>query len=176
MRKIRSDLDQNLLQTPRLDLLPLRADQLQTLLENPSVLEEINIDESMVDDNVIRALGMKLEKMKMLPVVNHLWQTYWLIIIRDKNIGAGLAGFKYSPDDDGLTEIGYGIAPAYQNQGYMSEAVRSLVDWAFAHKNCIGVTAFAVTNPASNSLLEKLGAEIVDQDGKQTSWLIKRRS
>ncbi len=66
--------------------------------------------------------------------------------------------------------MGYGIDPAYQNQGYMTEAVKALVDWAFQYPFCKTVTATEVKNPASRRLLEKLGARFVAEDGTSTSW------
>jgi ribosomal-protein-alanine N-acetyltransferase len=38
-------------------------------------------------------------------------------------------------------EIGYGIDPAYRNRGYMTEAVRGLIDWAFRDPRCRSITA-----------------------------------
>ena len=86
----------------------------------------------------------------------------------------GFVGFKGYPNEQGATEIGYGIAAAYQNKGYMSEAVRALIDWAFSHPFCRAITATEVYNPASRRLLEKLGAELVEHDAKSTSWKISR--
>ena len=115
----------------------------------------LRFDEKVIDVNVTRAIGMKLEKMKSLPAEEHIWQTYWFIIIREEDIGAGLAGFKSPPNDEGLTEIGYGISPKFQNKGYMTEAVQALVNWAFENPLCLGVTATTVKNPASQSFAGK---------------------
>jgi RimJ/RimL family protein N-acetyltransferase len=52
----------------------------------------------------------------------------------------------------------------------MSETVKALVDWALEHPVCNRVTATAVENPASRRLLEKLGAHLVAEDDKSTSW------
>jgi ribosomal-protein-alanine N-acetyltransferase len=93
-----------------------------------------------------------------------------LVIISGEEVGAGLAGFKGIPDAAGVTEIGYGIAPSYQNKGYMSEAIRALVDWALSQPTCKAVTATTVENPASRRLLEKLGARLVTEDAASTSW------
>lgn len=178
MKKPCSAIALGWLQTPRLDILALTIEQLKMLLEDASALQkelDLLIDESVIDKNVIRAIGMKLEKMEELPAEEHLWQTYWLIIIREKKIGAGLAGFKSRPNDAGLTEIGYGISPSFQKKGYMTEAVQVLVDWAFENPHCQGVTASTVINPASNRLLEKLGAEILKEDENSTSWVIKKK-
>jgi ribosomal-protein-alanine N-acetyltransferase len=77
---------------------------------------------------------------------------------------------KNYPDENGSTEIGYGIDPAYQNKGYTSEAVQALVDWAPGNTICNRVTATEVENPASRRLLKKLGAHLTGEDDTSTSW------
>ena len=104
----------------------------------------------------------------------HPWQTYWLVEVTADSFGAGLAGFKGYPDKSGSSEIGYGIDPAYQNQGYMSEAVQALVTWALQHPYCKRVTATTVENPASRRLLEKLGARLLSEEPCSTSWEFTR--
>lgn len=163
--------------TPRLDLIPLSATQLKWTLGSPEVFEHelgIHFDTAIIDENVIRAIGMKLEKIAKLPVEKHIWQTYWMIVERDAQVGIGLAGFKSPPDDDGLSEVGYGIAPAWQNRGYMSEALRGLLDWAFEQPDCLGITATAVINPASRRLLEKLGATLLCDKDKESAWVFTK--
>ncbi len=165
--------------TPRLDLIPLSIQQLKWTLALPETLERdlgIRFDTSIIDENVIRAIGMKLKKMAKLPVEKHIWQTYWLIIERDAQVGIGLVGFKSPPDDAGLSEIGYGIAPAWQNHGYMSEALRGLLDWAFEQPDCFGITATTVINPASNRVLSKLGATLLEANENERSWVFRKES
>ena len=127
-----------------------------------------------ITERVQRAIRMKVEKMRKVDEFQHVWFTYWLIIVREENISAGMLGFKGYPDAEGSTEIGYGIDPAYQNKGYMSEAVQALIGWAFAHPFCKTITATEVENPASKRLLEKLGAVQVDDNDKSTSWEIRK--
>jgi RimJ/RimL family protein N-acetyltransferase len=158
-------------------LLALSRSQLALCLNDLPALERelsLPIARDVIDENVVRALTMKLKKMESADVSRHEWFTYWLIVIREENIGAGFVGFKGYPNKEGSTEIGYGIAAAYQNKGYMSEAVRALIDWAFLHPFCKTITATEVQNPASRRLLEKLGAELVEQEGNSTSWKISR--
>ena len=167
----------NIRHTPRLDLIPLSRQQLEWTLDTPEALEQnlgIKFDSAIIDENVIRAIGMKLAKLVKLPPEQHVWQTYWLIVERDAQVGIGLAGFKSLPDDEGLSEVGYGIAPAWHNRGYMSEALRGLLDWAFEQPDCLGITATAVINPASRRLLEKLGATLVDEDENESSWIFRK--
>ena len=44
----------------------------------------------------------------------------------------GSAGYKGPPSPDGTVEVGYGIVRDHQRQGYASEAVRALLEHAFA--------------------------------------------
>jgi RimJ/RimL family protein N-acetyltransferase len=124
-------------------------------------------------DRVQRAFGMKIDKMRKADISQHDWFTYWLIVIKDENVGAGMLGFKGFPNEIGSTEIGYGIDEAYQGKGYMREAVQALTDWAFSHPFCKVVTASEVENPASRRLLERLGAQLVAETAHSTSWEIR---
>jgi RimJ/RimL family protein N-acetyltransferase len=161
------------LQTPRLLLAPLTYSQLQLCLTELPALEAdlgLSISRDVFTRRVQRAIRMKLKKMARTEENHHPWQTYWLMVISLDNFGAGLAGFKNYPDENGSTEIGYGIDPAYQNKGYTSEAVRALVDWALGNPICNRVTATEVENPASRRLLDKLGAHLIAEDDTSTSW------
>ena len=165
------------LRTSRLLLIPLTLSQLQLYLTNLPALEaelDLSISRDVLTERVKGAIRKKIEKMIRMDEAHYPWQTYWLIIVSADKFGAGLAGFKGVPDATGSTEIGYGIDPNYQNQGYMSEAVKALVDWALGHSFCNTVTATAVENPASRRLLEKLGAQLVEENKESSSWRIDR--
>jgi predicted acetyltransferase len=165
------------LTSPRLELISLDLYQLQSLLQNVDALEKslgLPVRRAVIDANVRRALGMKIGKMQKADPAAHDWFTYWLIVIREERTGVGLIGFKGAPDETGSAEIGYGIDPAYRNQGYMTEAIRSLAGWAFSHPACRVVTATTVTNPASNRVLEKAGAQLVETTPEHRSWKIVR--
>lgn len=165
------------LQTQRLHIIPLTLSQLQLCLNDLPALEAelgLPISRDVHTERVQAAIHKKIEKMTGMAEAHHPWQTYWLIAISENNFGAGLAGFKGYPDENGSSEIGYGIDPIYQNKGYMSEAVQALVNWALQNPFCMRVTATAVENPASRRLLEKLGARLVADDGKSTSWEFTR--
>lgn len=45
------------------------------------------------------------------------------------------------PVKDHAVEIGYGISPEYGGNGYMTEAVQAMMQWAFRQKNVIFVEA-----------------------------------
>ena len=92
------------IQTQRLKLIPLSLEQLQLLSTDLHQLEDelgFAIDEDNTNETVLRAINIKLSKMTHLNPAQHPWLTYWLIVIADKSLGAGLAGFKGTPNENG---------------------------------------------------------------------------
>jgi ribosomal-protein-alanine N-acetyltransferase len=56
--------------------------------------------------------------------------------------------------------IGYGAAPAYWGKGYVPEATRAIIDWAFQQPSIYRVYATTdVENIASRRVLEKVGMQ-----------------
>jgi ribosomal-protein-alanine N-acetyltransferase len=49
---------------------------------------------------------------------------------RDARTVVGLIGFHGPPDEGGRAEVGYEVFAPYRRQGYASEAVVGLLDWA----------------------------------------------
>jgi GrpB-like predicted nucleotidyltransferase (UPF0157 family)/RimJ/RimL family protein N-acetyltransferase len=152
---------QQAIATERLYLLPLSQARLRTCLENRLQLAQelgVHLADELFGGPVPRAIRMKLGKMADLPEADHLWVTYWLIVPQEKLTGAGLVGFKGYPNEEGEAEIGYGMFAPFQNQGYMTEAVAALLDWALARPECTAVIAeTAVTNQPSIRVLQKVG-------------------
>jgi len=66
-------------------------------------------------------------------------------------------GFK-GPPEDGTVEIGYSVLPRFQGQGYGTELVRALIDWAFSQPGVRQIAAETTEeNVASVRLLERIG-------------------
>lgn len=153
-----------MIQTRRLNLLPLTVADLKILLESVPAMEErlsLQLAPDLMTEPFRVAVTKKLSKMETAPVQLHPWYTYWLIIIRNVPVGAGMVGFKGSPDETGSVEIGYGIDPVYQRAGYMTEAVKGMIAWAFTNPGCKVITATltAPDNIASHRVLEKVGMQ-----------------
>lgn len=157
--------------TSRLVLLPLTEAQLRDLLRSEGPLP---LAPEIFDSNVLRAIDRKLEKMAVRPVGEHPWLTYWLIRERATGLGVGFVGFKGAPDAQRASEIGYGLAPSARGKGYATEAVGALCTWAFTHPELETVTATTVTNPNSERVLLKLGAELVSRTDNSTNWVLRR--
>jgi RimJ/RimL family protein N-acetyltransferase len=163
--------------TQRLRLLVLNLEQLKEYLIHPDRLEEelgFPISRAVLTQPVRRAIGIKIDKMARADEMDHAWYTYWLIIVADEPYGVGTLGFKGHPDKEGAVEIGYGIDPAWQGQGYITETVRAMINWAFAHSLCRSVFAAGVlkSNPASSRVLEKVGMHIYEETAETLSWRI----
>jgi len=83
----------------------------------------------------------------------------------------GDIGLKGKPDIRQAVEIDYGLLPAYLNQGFATEAVQALIEWAFKQTEVTGVFAKTEsTNQASIRVLEKAGLIQVGKDDRYIMW------
>ena len=84
------------------------------------------------------------------------WYAIWMIELKD-GTHIGELCFK-GLSADGIAEIGYGISEEYQNNGYATEAVKAILEWAFSHLEVNVVEAETdPENIASKRVLEKCG-------------------
>src|SRR3954451_12633730 len=90
----------------------------------------------------------------------------------------GSVGFHAPPDDRGRVEIGSDVVAAERRQGYAREAIRALLDWAWATGRAhICVASVSPHNAASLALVRSLGfrhvgEQIDDIDGLE--WVFER--
>jgi len=171
-----------MLKTARLDLLPLTIEQIELGLTSEAQLSAslgIPLADDLFGGIVQRATRTKLEKMRKSAANARDWMTYWLIVIQSVGSGVGLAGFKGIPDGEGEVEIGYGMDAASRGNGYMTEAVRALLSWAFSHPECLKVNARKVLkeNVASQRVLLHAGfrqvttsADAMDFEVRREDW------
>lgn len=107
------------------------------------------------------------------------WWMYLFTHTADKAL-IGLGGFKGKPDESGMVEIGYNIAPAYRERGLATEAARGLVDYAFSHPEVRVVDAhtLAFVNPSTRVLekigMTKTGAVTEPEHGEVWHWRLQR--
>ncbi len=167
------------LRTGRLRLLALTLDHLKLALDGHERLEDalgLAVSRSVTGGPTRRAIEIKVERMGRADEKDHPWYTYWLMVVDRDGVGAGSVGFKGTPDGEGVVEIGYGIDPAYRSQGYTTEAVGALIDWAFREPSCRAIIApdTLKENVASNRVLEKTGMQVYDETEETLSWRIER--
>ncbi|HEU4322280.1 MAG TPA: GNAT family protein, partial [Roseiflexaceae bacterium] len=112
------------------------------------------------------------------PALLH-WYGYFFIHRQTRAL-VGSGGFGGPPDEQGIVEIGYEIAPAHQNRGFATAAAQALIAHAFSHAHVTAVIAhtLAETN-ASNAVLQKAGMTFVGaledpEHGSVWRWHITR--
>jgi [ribosomal protein S5]-alanine N-acetyltransferase len=97
-----------------------------------------------------------------------VWSLYYVTLpARDaqRAIVIGAAGFKGPPDARGEVELGYGVVPSYQRQGYATEAVRGMMSFAFTKPRVNTVVGQTIPSlVASIGVLKKAGF-IFDGEG-----------
>jgi len=166
------------LKTKRLKLLPLRLDQLQAVHTGAKPLAAaigITLREDLFNPPVRKALEIKIFRMRREAPYLHPWLTYWLMVLRDEEVGIGLLGFKGAPVGAGQVEVGYGISKLDEGQGYTSEAVKALLSWAFDQPKCrVIVAETRKDNPASMRVLEKVGMERYAETEGFYAWRLAR--
>lgn len=87
-----------------------------------------------------------------------IWCTIWLLRLNDgSNQILGDLCFK-GLNEDGSVEIGYGIKPAFEGKGFMTEAVTAMAKWASEQPGVSRVEAETDPgNAASQKVLQKAG-------------------
>jgi RimJ/RimL family protein N-acetyltransferase len=149
-----------MIQSPRLILRSLSAADLEDFLAYRS------------DPEVLRYQGMGpmdrekatafIEEMANLDLHTHAippgkWLQIGIELTDSKKLIGDLA-LKFDAYEPRIAEIGFTLNPAYQRQGFGTEAATNLIQYLFTEKNTHRIIALTdVRNPASYRLLEKLG-------------------
>ncbi|WP_214749293.1 MULTISPECIES: GNAT family N-acetyltransferase [unclassified Exiguobacterium] len=95
----------------------------------------------------------------------------WFVIRKIDGMIIGDIGFKGIPNEEKVVEIGYGILESYCNNGYATEALKVLIQWAFATSKVDKVIAETVhDNFGSIRVLEKLGMRRSSLTEKMINW------
>ena len=69
----------------------------------------------------------------------------------------GSAGFHAAPGPDGRVEIGYQVYPRFRRQGYATEAVTALLDWARREH---GIRRFRAATSPDNAISKRVLAGV----------------
>ena len=147
--------------TERLFLIPLLADGMRALLARTTDPELVGPYTEML------TLSLRHPE-------QWIWYTAWGLYQNDSGDFVGDLCFKGLPKN-GQPEIGYGISPAFQGQGYATEAVRAACRWALAQPGVAAVEAETEpANAASQAVLRKVGFVPTGTVGKEGPRFILR--
>lgn len=170
------------IESERLKLIPLTHEQL-LLLRQDRALMEISIGltpsfmlvEPFYYAEIIDALDNFWLPNTLAHPEKYLWYTDWELVLKSANTSVGGMGFAGYPNENGEAEIGYMIDGNHHNKGFATEALQTMITWAFTHQfvKAIIVHTYADNLP-SRRLLDKCGFEQVeDVEGLLTYRLEK---
>ena len=147
-------------ETNRLTLVPLTAQQLKLWIENIAALEKelaCSYDAEPLTDVFLEIVKGQLTITEN-DELNYLFHGFWLIIRKEDRVVVGSADFKALPDANGEVEIGYGLGKKHEHHGYMTETVQAMCDWAMSQQAITHVIAETENdNIPSQNILTRCG-------------------
>ena len=130
------------IETKRMLLCPMSNSEIEALMEH------------MDSDELRTAYGEMLDGCRRDPE-NRIWYAPWKMTLKESSRSIGDLCFK-GPVKNHAVEIGYGIQPQYEGNGYTTEALQAMTQWAFGQKDVVFVEAETdPDNKASQRVLEK---------------------
>jgi ribosomal-protein-alanine N-acetyltransferase len=164
--------------TPRLQLLPLAPADILALIEGVQQFKERfgtpvadGLRDLFVSGEISPAWIAKLR----VATAADVWLHGFALVDQESQSVIGTAGFKGPPDEAGMVEIGYGMAPSFQGHGFATEAAAALVEFAFDDGRVRLVRAHTLpTNNASTRVLEKCGFKFIGDVSDPDDGLVWR--
>lgn len=157
------------IKTSRLRLIPLDATMLTALeIGRPQLEEALGLQSSGLQlssgmaEEIADALEFWREFTRTQP--DHFyWGTNWEIVLEAENRTIGGIGMGGPPNRHGQVTVGYHIDVRRHRQGYGTEALAGLRDWAMQQPGCTSMIAFTpIDNLPSQKVLARCGFEIVE--------------
>ncbi|WP_099205964.1 GNAT family N-acetyltransferase [Scatolibacter rhodanostii] len=144
---------------------PLTTDRL--ILKNISEDDNTFMLEQFSNDDVNRFL-YDAEPLSTLEQTNEIINFYlqpepriqhrWILILKETGEKIGTCGFHCWDKETHSVDIGYDLQKAYWNQGFMTEALRAIIDFAVQKMKIQHIHAHIyVKNEASLAIAKKLG-------------------
>ena len=132
-----------LVRSARLNLIAATTELIEKDIAGSELLAEalgVAVPESWPPD----LYGLSAKRYALLQLgdpTEQCWSFWYLMTVDELGELVGICGFKGRPDASGSVEIGYSVLDHFQHQGFATEAVGSLVGWAFSHHNVLEVCA-----------------------------------
>lgn len=131
------------LRTKRLEIRPMTDAEIRATIEATSV------------EKMKNTCARMLELCARNPE-NRIWYAPWKICLKKDQTRVGELGFQ-GPVCDNTVEIGFGINEDQRGNGYTSEALSAVIEWAFSTPDVFFIEAEAEDdNHGTKKILEKL--------------------
>ena len=143
------------IESKRLLLYPICDDEMLQLIDKEK------------DADLRKAYSEMLQGCRMEPE-KRMWHALWFMELKSqRGTVVGDLSFK-GLAADGMVEIGYGLRDGYCGNGYMTEAVRAIVQWALAQEGVNRVEAETTSeNMASQKVLANAGFIPTGENGEE---------
>ena len=159
------------IETERLELIPLTSTQLRFWVENIQILEKELACAYKAEPIEGFFLNIVKEQLEITEKdsENYLWHSFWFLIRKCDRTVVGSADFKDVPNGKGEVEIGYGLGKEFEHNGYMTEAVKAMCDWALNQENVTSIIAETdLEGFASQRILHRCGFS--EEKREETVW------
>jgi len=163
--------------TDKLVLIPVNLEIIKELIKGDGKsLESLGIEKHKnwpTEDtkDILHIFCCRLEECNMLTGFE-----FWMIVKKDNNTIIGDIGFKGEPDEEGVTEIGYGLVEEERGKGFGLEALKAMIAWALSQENVKIVKAEClIENKPSARILEKAGMKEVNRDEELIYWELSKQ-
>lgn len=166
--------------TKRLKIKPLNETQMRKyILDDFSLEDELNLkyNSRSVSERIKKNIETKIIPSLIDKTKNSLYNTFWTVINVEKNTLVADICFKGEPNENGEIEIGYGTYEEFQGNGFMTEAIYGLINWAFNQEKIKAI--LAETDPkniASIIILEKNKFVKINETSENISWKLTKTS
>jgi ribosomal-protein-alanine N-acetyltransferase len=163
--------------TNRLVLIPFTYNIASSILKrdyNEVRSNGFSLGEGWPDEDAIETLPKIIKNLDLVGRTPTGFES-WMILIKDTMTIIGDIGFKGTPNLEGEVDIGYAIVEKERKKGYGIEAVKGLMDWAFAQPEVKAITAKCLINNVDSArILEKMGFGEIGRDEIFISWSLSR--
>ena len=160
------ELMRDALETKRLVLFPYTPENLALFNADVAAFEKtfgvVYRGEEL--DHLLQGYLRKLEKELAEDPEHRLFFTEFLLVLKENDHIIGSIDFKYPPRER-VTEVGYGLNPAYEGHGYMTEALRAFLDFGKAQGVRIVRADTLPDNVKSQNVLKRCGFRFLREDG-----------
>lgn len=152
---LNNNLKEMIIESKGLNLFPISDDEMRHLIEN---------EES---EELKQAYGEMLQGCIDHPD-QRVWHAVWFMELKEKP-GTIVGDFCFKGlGEDGMVEIGYGLRDGCCGNGYMTEALIAVSDWALT-QNGVEIVMAETTekNEASKKVLQRAGFHFSGQYGEE---------
>ena len=167
-----------IIETERLELVLLNPEQLRVWIEDISAFEKgLNCiyRGDPLEGFMLEIIKHQYEIAKK-DLDNYFWHSFFVFKRKKDNVLVGSGDFKNIPNEKGEVEIGYGLGKDFEHQGYMTEAVKGMCQWALKQQGVSSIIAETeVDNLPSQNVLERCGFKLYKKQ-KNFWWRLEKAS